>query len=227
MNIPFTVEQFFTVFSQYNSAIWPIQIVAYIFGVITVYLAFQGKPTAGRSVFTVLGAFWIWMGVVYHLLFFSPINPAARIFGFAFIVQGILFLYFGAIRSKIAIAFSNSVLPIVGAFFVLYGIALYPLLGFAFGHRYPSAPVFGVAPCPTTIFTFGVLLWARSVVPLFLIIIPLLWSFIGMSAAVNLRVPQDYGLVIAGVLGTLLIVIQNRKRMEPNQAMQPIGQAGG
>jgi len=32
-----------------------------------------------------------------------------------------------------------------------------------------------------------------------------------MSAAVNLRVPQDYGLVVAGVLGAALILIQNRK----------------
>jgi len=32
-----------------------------------------------------------------------------------------------------------------------------------------------------------------------------------MSAAVNLQVPQDYGLVAAGVIGTVLIVIENRK----------------
>lgn len=71
--------------------------------------------------------------------------------------------------------------------------------------------MFGVAPCPTTIFTFGLLLWAATPVPAYLIIIPLIWAFIGMSAAVNLQVPQDYGLVAAGVIGTVLIVIENRK----------------
>jgi hypothetical protein len=35
-----------------------------------------------------------------------------------------------------------------------------------------------------------------------------------MSAAVNLRVPQDYGLVIAGILGSVLILIRNRKAGE-------------
>jgi hypothetical protein len=48
-------------------------------------------------------------------------------------------------------------------------------------------------------------------VPACLLVIPFLWSIIGVSAAVNLRVPQDYGLVVAGVLGTALILIQNRK----------------
>ena len=71
--------------------------------------------------------------------------------------------------------------------------------------------MFGVAPCPTTIFTFGILLWATKSVPAYLLVIPLLWSIVGMSAAVNLRVPQDYGLVVAGVLGTVLILIQNRR----------------
>ncbi len=71
--------------------------------------------------------------------------------------------------------------------------------------------MFGVAPCPTTIFTLGILLWTTKSVPGYLLVIPFLWSIIGMSAAVNLRVPQDYGLVVAGILGTALILIQNRK----------------
>jgi hypothetical protein len=54
-------------------------------------------------------------------------------------------------------------------------------------------------------------------VPAYQLVIPLLWSIIGMSAALNLRVPQDYGLVVAGVLGTALILIQNRKAKRPAQ----------
>jgi hypothetical protein len=29
---PFAIDQFFSVFEQYNEAMWPIHIVAYIFG---------------------------------------------------------------------------------------------------------------------------------------------------------------------------------------------------
>jgi hypothetical protein len=58
-------------------------------------------------------------------------------------------------------------------------------------------PTFGV-PCPTTIFTVGLLmlatprLWRLS-------IIPVIWSVIGGSAAFLLGVSADYALPVAGI----------------------------
>ena len=151
------------------------------------------------------------MGVFYHIVHFSVINSAAWIFGIFYIVQGLLFLLIGTIQDKLAFRFSLRPLPIIGACFILYAMVVYPLLGISFGHSYPKAPMFGVAPCPATIFTFGILLWTTKSVPAYLLIIPLLWSIVGISAAVNLQVPQDFGLVIAGIIGTILILIQNSK----------------
>lgn len=48
-----------------------------------------------------------------------------------------------------------------------------PSLGVAIGHTYPAQPTFGL-PCPTTIFTFGLLLWVRPPVPWSLLVIPVL-----------------------------------------------------
>jgi hypothetical protein len=61
-------------------------------------------------------------------------------------------------------------------------------------------------------------LWTTKPVPGHLLIIPFLWSIIGTGAAVNLGVPQDYGLVVAGVLGTVLILLQNRKTRSNRRA---------
>ena len=36
--LPFTIDQFFGVFEQYNQAIWPIHIVAYILGIAAIIL---------------------------------------------------------------------------------------------------------------------------------------------------------------------------------------------
>lgn len=211
MEIPFTVEQFFDVFGTYNAAIWPIQVLAYVLGIVALALAIREGNLSARIVSGILGLFWIWMGIFYHILFFRVINPSAWIFGIFYIFQGLLFLLVGTIFGRLAFRFNLKPLPIIGGCFILYAMVFYPLLGVSFGHSYPRAPMFGVAPCPTTIFTFGILLWAAKSVPAYLLVIPLLWSFLGMSAAVNLRVPQDYGLVVAGVLGTALILIQNRK----------------
>jgi len=211
MKIPFTVEQFFDIFGTYNTAIWPAQVLVYILGILALVLAFRESKLSSRIISGILAFFWIWMGLFYHIVHFRVINPAAWIFGIAFVLQGLLFLLIGTIFERLVFRFISKPLPIIGACFILYAMVIYPLLGISFGHSYPRSPMFGVAPCPATIFTFGILLWATEPVPGYLLIIPLLWAFIGMSAAVNLRVPQDYGLVVAGVLGTVLILFQSRK----------------
>lgn len=58
-------------------------------------------------------------------------------------------------------------------------------------------PVFGVAPCPTTIFTVGVLLTGTWHVARWLLIVPGLWAAVGGSAAIFLGVPQDVALLAA------------------------------
>jgi len=211
MRIPFTVEQFFDIFEAYNSAIWPAQIAAYILGIAALALTFRDKDFSGRTVSVILALFWIWMGVLYHIIHFSVINPAARIFGLFYVLEGLLLLIIGAVLGRLSFRLTAKPLPIVGTCFIFYAMIVYPILGMAFGHSYPRAPVFGVAPCPTTIFTFGLFLWAAKPVPGYLLMVPLIWAIIGMSAAVNLRVPQDYGLVVAGILGTVLILVRNRK----------------
>jgi hypothetical protein len=215
MKIPFTVEQFFDVFGTYNLAIWPLQILAYILGILTVVLAFRENRISARLVCAILAASWIWMGVSYHIIHFSVINPVARIFGIVFVLQGSIFLLVGTLSGGLAFRFSLKPLPVIGACFIIYAMVVYPLLGLGFDHSYPRAPMFGVAPCPTTIFTFGILLWSKRPAPAYLLIVPFLWSVIGMSAAVSLRVPQDYGLFVAGLAGTVLMLAEHRKHKVP------------
>jgi hypothetical protein len=159
MNMPFTVEQFFDVFQIYNTAIWPAQIVAYVLGIVALGMALRPSSVSSRIVSTILAAFWIWMGVFYHLIYYSHINSAAWIFGILSVLQGVLFLAVGTFRGQLSFGFRFKPLPMIGACFMLYAMVIYPLLGISLGHAYPRAPMFGVAPCPTTIFTFGLLLW--------------------------------------------------------------------
>ncbi|HSD56665.1 MAG TPA: DUF6064 family protein [Methanotrichaceae archaeon] len=210
MDLPFTVEQFFNIFQAYNTAIWPAQIIAYLIGIGAVALAFRENKLSGRIISGILALFWIWMGVFYHMAYFSAINSAAMIFGALFVIEGLLFIVVGSIWGRLSFRFDLKPVPIVGAIFILYAMVVYPLAGLALGHWYPRAPMFGVAPCPTTIFTFGLLLWAKKLVSAYILVIPLIWSIIGTMAAVGLQVPQDYGLGIAGIVGTILVIMRNR-----------------
>jgi len=151
------------------------------------------------------------MGIFYHMVHFSAINQAAMVFGALFILEGLVLILAGSYASKLRFRFTAKAVPLVGAAFMLYAMILYPLIGRLAGHAYPRCPMFGVAPCPATIFTFGILLWASRPVPLYVVAIPFLWSLVGVAAAVNLQVPQDYGLGVAGVLGLVLILVRNRR----------------
>jgi len=206
MTLPFSVEQFLRVFESYNTAIWPAQIVAYGVGIAAVAFAWHPGPRRGRAVTVALGAYWIWMGVVYHSLFFAAINPAARVFGGFFVIEGGLLIVAGLRPKCLTFRCAANTPGFLGAVFIAYAMILYPLIGSMTGHEYPRVPVFGVAPCPTTIFTLGLLLWAEGGASLYLLPIPVVWSLIGAIAAIELDVPQDYGLSVAGVAGPAVIL---------------------
>lgn len=203
--LPFTVEQFFTVFATYNQAIWPAQVVAYVAGAVAVWATLLRRPWAGRAAAAILGGMWLWNGLAYHLAFFAPINPAAYGFAAVFLLQGTLFIGHGVIGNGLFFAKPFDWRSTLGILLIVYAGLVYPPLGYLLGHAWPYAPMLGVAPCPTTIFTFGVLMLAVGPMPTWLVAIPVVWSAIGGTAAVLLHVPEDFGLLASGILGAVLL----------------------
>lgn len=206
MRLPFGTEAFFQVFVDYNTAIGPAPIIAWLLGIVAVVLVLWPMPWSGRAISAILAAFWLWTGIGYHILFFAPINPAAYGFGALFVVQGLLFLWFGIHRRRLDFGAPDGPSAIVGGVAIVYAMLVYPIIGYLLGHGYPRAPLFGVAPCPTTIFTIGLLCLVGYPMPWSLWIIPLLWSLIGGTAAWLLGVPEDLGLWIAGLTAVVLML---------------------
>ncbi|MCY7359436.1 MAG: DUF6064 family protein [Rudanella sp.] len=100
----------------------------------------------------------MWMGIVYHLFYFAETNKAAYLFGVVFIIQGILFVIFGIFQNKFSFKLQPDQYGITGSSLVVFALFIYPIAGYLLGHIYPDSPTFGL-PCPTTIFTFGSLLF--------------------------------------------------------------------
>ena len=84
---------------------------------------------------------------------------------------------------------------IVGLAVTIYSLAVYAAIGVLLGNHYPAAPTFGL-PCPTTIFTVGILLMAAQPMTRFLLLAPIAWAMIGAFAAFSLGITQDLSLVI-------------------------------
>jgi hypothetical protein len=120
-------------------------------------------------------------------------------FAALFVVQGLLFAHAALLRCDLRFARGHGPRAWLGWALIVYSALVYPLVGVA-GHGYPAMPMFGITPCPVTLFTFGMLLVAQGPVPRRLLIIPFLWALVGGSAAFLLAVPQDWPLLLSGAL---------------------------
>jgi Family of unknown function (DUF6064) len=215
-SFPFTADIYLSLFESYNSTIWPAQAVAYGLGILALFLTLRPLAGGGRIAFAILSAFWLWNGIAYHLMHFFQINFAALGFAVLFTLQGALFAVI-AIGGRRRFRFRPDVLGWSGMLFCLFALLAYPLLGWLAGHDWPRAAAFGVAPAPTAIFTFGMLLLLEDRAPLYLAVIPLLWSLAAGSAAVLLLgIAEDSSVLLGGVVGFGLLVW---KRQQPSAIM--------
>jgi hypothetical protein len=211
MRPPFTAEQFFEVFRLYNEAVWPLQIVFHALALAALALVFA-RGGSGRPVSAILAALWAWMGLAYHLVYFREINPAATLFGLLFLAGAAAFAWSGAVRARLHFVPQGGVAGAVGAALVAYALVLYPLAAVLLGHGYPAMPTFGL-PCPTTLFTLGMLAFLKPPRPVAVFVVPLLWTLVGAQAALAFGVLEDFGLLVAGIAG-LWLVFQGRMKSD-------------
>lgn len=212
MPLPFSREQFLAIFASYGQEVWPLQVLAYLLGIVAIASLAVRDDRRDRVVAGVLAVMWLMTGLGYHLLFFTEINKAAYFFAALFAAQGVAFGYLAIVRSNLRFGLPGGVSGVVGFAFVAYAAVLYPAIGLWAGYPYLAVPAFGITPCPVTLFTFGVLLLTTSRGPGWLLIIPGLWSVLGGTAAFLLSVPQDWLLLFGG--GIAIGILHFRKRQD-------------
>ncbi len=210
--LPFTPDVYFRLIAQYNAEIWPGQVAGYALGAVAVLLVllWPGQWVA-RFVTAFLAFCWLWIGAVWHLQHYATLLWAAWGFAALFCVQGVLLARAGASRRKpVQFSFRAGPAGWAGLFLMLYGLAGYPLVAWLAGPHWPGVPLFGVAPGPTTIFTFGLLLLAEQGPPRHLLLFPVLWSLIQGATGLLMAFPADLVVPAAGVL-TVFLAMQERR----------------
>lgn len=205
MQLPFTEEQFFSVFKAYNESVWPVQMALLGLAVTALCCVFLRGRKSDVAIAAILAFFWLWLGAVYHLTFFYPLNPLALGFGALSIAGSMIFVWAGAVNRHLRFRPVRGIRAYVGILLIFYALVLYPAASVYAGHSYPEMPTFGL-PCPTAIFTIGVLSFLETPYPRLPIFVPVIWSFVGLQAAFFLGVPQDMALLPAGAWGIWLAV---------------------
>jgi hypothetical protein len=219
MELPFTAEQFFGVFRAYNTTLWPVQMFLLALAGMAVVLVTWPRSWSGVAVSTILALLWGWMGLAYHLAFFTAISPPAYAFAAVFVAGALVFLWQGVVRHRLEFRWQADAGGVTALLLVLYALVVYPAWCHFAGRSYLETPTFGL-PCPTTIFTMGLLACLVKPYPRSVLVVPILWSVVGVQAAFLLSVPQDLGLAVAAVVG-LVLIWRARSTAASSQALLP------
>jgi hypothetical protein len=199
---PFTPEVYFRLFVRHNEAVWPLQIVAILLAFLAIWQVWRGR---GRPVAVVLAACWAFVGYKFHIDLYANLNWAARYFGWAFIAQGALVLGSGLLGRLDR----EPDKPLGGPEWMGLGIALFAVLIFGLlgplagpegaASQWTGVEIFGIAPDPTVIATFGLVLMAGRTRWL-LFVIPVLWAAISGATAWVMEAPVGFVTPAAALL---------------------------
>jgi len=196
-------EVFFNNVSTYNVSIFPMQIITLVVAVILTYLLFVKPSTIVSKLIKIYLSFtFVWFALMF------PFEGVFKIiFGLVHIVIAILF-FIDIFTAKIEFKFPETSGKRYFMFFLIFSaFALYPLIEYMSGHLYPKILLFGVAPCPTTIFSLALLIGAVPKVGkiiFILLIFPAIFS--GLSTPIMLGLWADLLLLFTGVYGLITLV---------------------
>lgn len=204
MAMPFTTDEFFAVFRAYNAALWPAQVLLLALAAAAVFLAIRPRSWSGAGISAILAFLWAWLAIAYHYAFFARINGLAYVFAAVSLAGAVIFLWQGLIRRRIHFTRAWDTRAAIGVALIVFALLVYPAWSWYAGHGYPDMPTFGL-PCPTTVFTIGMLALATEPHPRSPFVVPVLWSLVGVQAAFFLEVHQDLSLGVAALAGLVFM----------------------
>jgi hypothetical protein len=218
----FTLERFLSYAAGYNLELYPVQYLMLGLGLIAILLVIFGTRNSNRFISGILAFFYGWIGIQFYMIFFREFMPVPFVFGLLFITQAIIFILEGSIRNRINFRFETDLNGLAGALLILYAILGYQALEYILGRGYPEILSFGMFPCPTVIFSLGILLWTDKKFPRYILIVPLIHALSGFIPAFIIGIIEDIGLIISGLLILFLLVVKD-KRHEPMARKQKEG----
>jgi hypothetical protein len=195
-----------TVFGRGNAAIWPMQLVWYAGAAAMIGLAFWSMRRASQLICLLAAAYFAWVGIV----FFGVIESGMTLWVVAFLLEAILLLVAGVVRRDLVFAPSWNLSSVLGAVFMFYALVAYPIIEMLGGYPLRESPLFGLSPCVTVFFTFGLLLWARSPAPKYVLLLPLAWALSAASGNLAMGHVPDFPLILAGMITAGLSIWRGR-----------------
>ena len=195
--VMYSRQTYIEMMGLYNQAIWPTQVPAMALALRLLYIVLnQGRQNI-RVVFLGLGVAWLWSGLVFHMRHYSSINWAAPAFGYLFAVQGFLLIAVGCFPKAPVWKAPRKWLVWVNQALFIMAVLVYPLACLLEGRTPMQLELFALTPAPTLIATFALLLFVDGHWRYWLVLIPVLWSFISGSFSWELQLLEAYAVFTA------------------------------
>ncbi len=203
-------EKWWNQVGVYNDAVFPMQIITLAVAVVLTYFIFAKPGTRTNQMIKAYLSFTsAWNGIVFFLIFGKEL-PGTLLGAPLFIIVAILFawdIFANKTQFRLPDARWQRYLTV---FWILLAF-LYPLVGLAFGHRYPETCTFGAMPCPTTVFALALLASAIPRVDKKVYVLLLVWALPALGKCLGvLELYEDCVLFWAGVYA-LIMLIRNWK----------------
>jgi hypothetical protein len=175
----FSQQTYYRLFELYNSAIWPLQILAIALGIaiLTLLCLRHGGARRAKFLMALLAACWLWVAWAYHIERFATIHWAARYFALGFAFEALLLIWLGVVRGPLSFDSAGTALRRAGLCLFLFALLIQPLIGPAIGRPWRQTEIFGIAPDPTVVATLGIVLMSGHGRTL-LLVIPLVWCVV-------------------------------------------------
>jgi len=204
-----SLNAFLAMFGRADAAVWPMQIVWYLAAVAIVALALWPVRRSSQLICALAAAYFAWIGIAYFA-WQMPGMHYSWLWATVFTLQAVLLVVAGIVRSDLVIRPRWDLASGLGAVFIAFALIGYPLVEVLGGHALRVVPVFGLSPCATVTFFFGLLLWARPPAPKYVLLVPLAWALGAAPPDLARGVAPDYGMLIAALIATGLILWRDR-----------------
>lgn len=199
MALPVESGDYLGVLTVYNEALWPLPAALSLAAFAAVCFALFPGPRRDRLACAILALLWLWAGVGFAFFHLTTLTPLGYLLCALFLAEAAILVWLGVARNDVRFWMHGGSRHLAGILLIFYALVAYPSVGALLGHTYPASPTFGV-PTPVTIFTLGMLLLTRAPYARTVFAVPMLCTVIGTYLAIELRLREDLGLVVAAAL---------------------------
>ena len=208
--LPHTREVFLRLLEQYSEAIWPLQLFVYALGLLIVASIAWPYKASDRLISGLLAAIWLWLGIVYHAIYYFTINWVGGVFTLFFVLEGVLFVWTGLLHGALRFRLTKDPVGRFAVCLIVIALSALPLAFLALHYPLSNAPLLATATYPTTLFTLGVLLLADARAPWHLLTIPILWAFAAGAMEWETGAPYAWIMPLAGIATAAVAFQKNR-----------------